>query len=268
MDFTTLIGLAVGLLGIVGGMFLEGGHIGSLVQATAAIIVLGGTVGAVMVSTNRHDLKMGLSLLKLGFGNGGGGDNPEVVVKELIEAAQIARKESLLALEPRVEKFTSPFMRNVFRFVVDGVDPVVLRDLFETKLSIEEENLLAGAKIYTDAGGYSPTIGIIGAVLGLIHVMENLTDTSKLGSGIAVAFVATVYGVGSANLLFLPLGSKIKRKVKEQIELKAMIVEGAVGIMNGLNPFVIEEKVRSCLPGHSKDGQRSGSSPVGSDKVA
>jgi chemotaxis protein MotA len=246
MDMVTALGLVVGLVAIVGGMILEGGHVASLVQATAAIIVLGGTAGAVMVSTTREDLKMGLKLLKLGFGEDEG-DKPETVVKELIEAAQLARKESILALDAKIPQFSSTFMQNVFRFMVDGVDPLVLREMFEAQLDIEEENLLAGAKIYVDAGGYSPTIGIIGAVLGLIHVMENLTDTSKLGSGIAVAFVATVYGVASANLLFLPLGAKIKRKVKQRIELKRVIIEGAVGISSGLSPFVIEEKVRACL---------------------
>lgn len=251
MDMVTIFGLVVGVVGIVGGMVLEGGHVGSLVQATAAIIVLGGTAGAVLVSTTKEDLVTGLGLLKLGFG-AKNGDDPEIVVKELVEAAMIARKDSVLALENRLEQFSSPFMRNVFRFVVDGVEPQVLRDIFEAKIDAEEENLLAGAKIYTDAGGFSPTIGIIGAVLGLIHVMENLTDTSKLGAGIAVAFVATVYGVASANLLFLPLGNKIKRKVKQQIEVKAMIIEGAVGVMTGLSPFVIEEKVRACLHENAK----------------
>lgn len=244
MDLITVVGLVVGLGGIVGGMILEGGHVGSILQFTAAIIVFGGTIGAVLVSTTREDLKMGLSLLKLGFTDPKG-DDVEMVVQELIESAQLARKESILALERRLNNFSNPFMQNVFRFVIDGVEPHVLKDIFESQIAMEEENQLAGVKIYTDAGGFAPTIGIIGAVLGLIHVMSNLSDTSKLGAGIAVAFVATIYGVASANMIFLPLGNKIKRKVKRRLELKLMILEGAVGIMNGLNPFIIEEKLRA-----------------------
>lgn len=255
MDLVTLFGLLVGVGGIIGGMLLEGGHVGSILQLTAAIIVFGGTIGAVLVSTTREDLKMGLSLLKLGFGEPKN-DDPELVLKELIEAAQIARKESILALERRLGSFSNPFMQNIFRFVIDGVEPNVLRDIFEAQIAMEEENMMAGAKIYVDAGGFAPTVGIIGAVLGLIHVMSNLSDTSKLGAGIAVAFVATVYGVGSANLLFLPLGNKIKRKVRKNLEVKAMILEGAIGIMNGLNPFIIEEKLRSYM--HDPKAGKSG----------
>lgn len=246
MDMITIFGLLVGVIGIVGGMALEGGHVAALMQATAAIIVFGGTAGAVMVSTTKEDLIRGLGLLRLGFGEDDSED-PRKIMAELVEAAQIARKESILSLESRLGKFSSPFMTTVFRYVIDGVDPHVIRDTFESKIEIEEENLLAGAKIYTDAGGYSPTIGIIGAVLGLIHVMSNLSDTSKLGAGIAVAFVATIYGVASANLLFLPLGNKIKRKIKKRMETQHMILEGAIGVLSGLNPFVIEERLRAFV---------------------
>jgi chemotaxis protein MotA len=174
-------------------------------------------------------------------------DDPAKLVKEIIEAAQIARKESILALERKLNGFSNPFMQNVFRFVIDGVEPNTLRDIFESEIAMEEESLNAGAKIWTDAGGYAPTIGIIGAVLGLIHVMQNMSDTSKLAGGIAVAFVATIYGVGSANLILLPIGNKIKRRIEKQIEIKVMVLEGAVGIMNGMNPFIIEEKLRAFV---------------------
>lgn len=246
MDIVTLFGLAVGLLGIIGGMLLEGGHLSSIMQLTAAIIVFGGTFGAVLVGTTKEDLRTGLKLLKLGFGEDPSHD-PEAVVKELVEVAQLARRESILAIEKKLTSFSNPFMQNVFRFVIDGLDPQVLRDIFESQMAVEEENLNAGAKIYVDAGGFAPTIGIIGAVLGLIHVMSNISDTSKLGSGIAVAFVATVYGVASANMIFLPLGNKIKRKIRMQMEMKAMILEGAIGVINGLSPLIIEEKLRAYL---------------------
>lgn len=244
MDLITIVGLAVGFGGILLGLILEDGHLGPLMQLTAAIIVFGGTAGAVLVSTTREDLKTGLRLLKSAFFEGKS-DEIESVRREIIEAAQIARKDSILALERRIGSFSNPFMQNVFRFVIDGVEPNTLRDIFETEISLEEESLKAGAKIWIDAGGFAPTIGIIGAVLGLIHVMQNLSDTSKLGAGIAVAFVATVYGVGSANLIFLPIGNKIKRRIQKNVELKEMVLEGAIGILNGLNPFLIEGKLRA-----------------------
>jgi chemotaxis protein MotA len=244
MDMVTVIGLLVSVVGIIGGMLLEGGHIGSIIQGTAAIIVFGGTAGAVLVGTTRKDLKTGLRLLRWAFQEPKEFD-PEKLRTEIIEAAQVARKESILALERKIGNFSHPFMQNVFRLVIDGVEPNTLRDIFEAEIDMEEERLNAGAKVWMDAGGFAPTIGIIGAVLGLIHVMQSLSDTSKLAAGIAVAFVATVYGVASANLVFLPLGNKIKRRIKEQVEIKQMILEGAVGIMNGLNPFLILEKLNA-----------------------
>lgn len=246
MDVITLGGLVVAFGGIIGGMLIEGGHLNSIMQLTAAFIVLGGTIGAVLVGTTKADLIMGLKLLRLAFKEEDK-TGPEQVLKELIATAQLARKESLLAIERKLTSFSHPFMQNVFRFVIDGLDAHALREIFEAKISIEEENELAGAKIFVDAGGYAPTVGIIGAVLGLIHIMGNLTDTSKLGSGIAVAFVATVYGVGLANLVCLPIGAKIKRRIRKQNEMKIMILEGAIGIMGGLNPYVIEEKLKAFV---------------------
>lgn len=243
MDLITVIGLVLAFGGILGGQLLEGGHINSLMQGTAFLIVFGGTLGAVCIGTTAQDLKMGIKLLRIAFFETSEQNAPKIIA-QLIDAAQVARKESILALEKKLTEMSNPFMQNVFRFVIDGVDPKTLREIFENELFIEEENQLAGAKIWTDAGGFSPTIGIIGAVLGLIHVMENLADTAKLGQGIAVAFVATVYGVGSANLIFLPLANKIKRKVKLEIEVKNMILEGALGIMGGMNPYIIEQKLR------------------------
>jgi chemotaxis protein MotA len=256
MDITTILGIAVGLGGILLGQILEGGHIGSILQDTAAIIVFGGTFGAVLVATPIDDVKTGISLLKWAFINPKG-DNVDKIIKELIEAAQIARKESILALEKRLNTFSSPYMQTIFRFVIDGVDPNTIKDIFESEISLEEHHLTAGAKIWEAAGSFSPTIGIIGAVLGLIHVMENLADTSKLGGGIAVAFVATVYGVASANLIFLPFSKKIVTKIKHQSQVKEMILTGAIGIVSGMNPFIIEEKLRAYNP-HAKKAHPGG----------
>ncbi|WP_413585981.1 flagellar motor protein [Bdellovibrio sp. HCB274] len=250
MDIATLLGLVIGFGGIIFGNFIEGGHLSSLMQFTAFLIVFAGTVGAVMVSSSERALKTGVNLAKKAF------RHEESVahqhLEELIEYSRIAKKESILALEPRLARMSDPLMRDVLRSVVDGMEEPAIRDVFENQIYIEEEELLDGAKIWTDAGGYAPTIGIIGAVLGLIHVMGNLTDTSKLGAGIAVAFVATVYGVSFANLLFLPLGSKLKKKVEERTRERMMILEGGVMIAKGVNHVVIEQKLRSYLSHASK----------------
>jgi len=250
MDLMSILGLVLAVGGILGGQVIEGGHIGSIMQLTAAIIVFGGTFGAVLIGTPMGDVKTGLKLVKTVFINPRG-DDPEKIIKELIEASQIARKESILALEKRLSNFSNPYMQTIFRFVIDGVDPNTIKDIFESEIYLEEEHMMSGSKIWEAAGGYSPTIGIIGAVMGLIHVMENLADTSKLGAGIAVAFVATVYGVGSANLFFFPFAKKIQRKIKMQGQMKEMILTGAIGIVSGMNPFIIEEKLRAYTP-HSK----------------
>lgn len=257
MDILAVVGIVVGIGGILLGQVLEGGHIGSILQATAAFIVFGGTIGATLLSHPLPEIKVALKMLKLVFLNPKG-DDTEKVIKELIDAAQIARKESILALEKRLGSFTNPYMQTIFRFVIDGVDPNTIKDIFESEIFLEQEHYGAGGKVWETAGGYAPTVGIIGAVLGLIHVMENLNDPSKLGSGIAVAFVATVYGVGGANLLFLPFGKRIARKIKAQAHMKEMILAGAIGIVSGMNPFIIEEKLRAYAHGDKKKEEVNG----------
>jgi chemotaxis protein MotA len=246
MDLLTLLGLILGIGGIVIGQFLESGEIGSLVQGTAAIIVFGGTIGAVTLSSTRQQLSIAWEGIKEVFRP----EDEDLITKlrdEIISAAQLARKESVLALEKQLPKFSHPFMRSVFRHVVDGIEPSTIEEVFEKEILIEEERLNSGAKVFSDAGGFSPTIGIIGAVLGLIHVMAGLTDTAKLGPGIAVAFVATIYGIGSANLIFLPLGNKIRARNRSLANTKEMILSGALGIVKGLNPYIIREKLNAYI---------------------
>lgn len=247
MDITIVLGLILGFGGILLGHALESGQVGSLIQGTAAVIVFGGTLGAVLVSTSLTELREALRLLRFTLFTPA--ESRPAVAQEIVEAARLARQESILSLEKRLARYQDPFMKTVFRFVVDGVEQNTIRELFENEIHIEEEKQLSAAKVFTDAGGFAPTIGIIGAVLGLIHVMENITDTQKLGSGIAVAFVATVYGVGSANLVFLPLANRIKRRIRERSKTKDMILSGALSIMNGLNPYIIEEKLKSYFDG-------------------
>lgn len=246
MSLTVLIGLVIGIGGILLGQVFEGGHIGTLVQGAAAFIVFGGTMGAVLVGTTREDLRCAWRLLGWAFGSQQKNIENKIYA-ELIDASQIARKESILSLEKRLDRFSHPYVGTVLRYVIDGVDPEVVKSVFETERDVEERKLNSGAKVYMDAGGYAPTIGIIGAVLGLIHVMENLSDTSKLGAGIAVAFVATIYGVGSANLIFFPLAARIKRRISEEMRVKEMILNGALSIVHGYNPYIIQEQLKPFL---------------------
>lgn len=246
MQTTTLLGLIIGIGGILLGNFIEGGHMGSLAQGAAAVIVFLGTLGAVVVSSRKSDLKLAWSIFKKTI-SPSSDKKGEQTLNEIVDCARLARKETILSIEPKLSSIKDPFLQNVLRSVVDNVDAQVIRDVFEKQITIEEEKLMAGAKVWTEAGGYAPTIGIIGAVLGLIHVMGNLSDTSKLGAGIAVAFVATIYGVGSANLIFLPMGTRIKKWVAEQIRYKEMILEGGLSIQAALPPHLIELKLKSYL---------------------
>lgn len=247
MQGTTIIGLVIGIGGILVGNMLEGGGLGSLVQVTAFLIVIGGTLGATMVSNRLEDINLAISYLRLAFTSSETAERARIA-KEIIQAAQLVRRESILSLEGQLTRFSDPFMRSVYRFVIDGVEAGVLRQAFEDEIHVKERRKLAAAKVWADAGGFAPTIGIIGAVLGLISVMSNIADTALLGQGIAVAFVATVYGVGSANLIFLPLANKMKTLIRYRADTEQMIVEGALAISGGLNPYLIEQKMRAFSP--------------------
>lgn len=242
MDPAAIIGLILGVGAIVGGQVLEGGRIQSIIQPTAALIVLGGTLGATTLSFSLKDmlraLRMGLSI----FLNPP--VTPDALIPEVVELANIMRKEGALALEQHLSTITHPFLRTGIRYAVDGFEPAMTRELLETDLAVQEEAEEVGAKVFEAAGGYAPTIGILGAVLGLIHTMESLNDPSKLGEGIAVAFVATIYGVGSANLLFLPVANKIKRQLARARLCKEVIIQGVLAVQEGLNPRLLEEKLQ------------------------
>ena len=242
MDRISIAGLLLGLVAIVGGQVLEGGHIASLVQPTAFVIVVGGTLGAVMLqsplSVFRQGMKMGVwAVFPPPV-------DPARQIAEIARWSQIARKEGLLALEAQIAMVRDPFAVKGLQLLVDGAEPDRLREVLDVEITAFEHSLKAGAKVWESAGGYSPTIGIIGAVMGLIHVMENLSDPSKLGSGIAVAFVATIYGVGAANLVFLPVAKKLMANIARVVTLREMLVDGLVGIANGDNPRVLESRLQ------------------------
>lgn len=249
MDKSSWFGLLVGFGAIFLGNFIEGGHFGSLMQLTAGLIVLGGTIGAVMVSNPEEDLKKGLEMFRSAFRKEEKDHRFERSLNEIVDCARLARKETLLGLEKKVNTLSDPFLARVIRNIVDGIDLQLVREMGEAEIDSEEEELMGAVKVWNDAGGFSPTIGIIGAVLGLIHVMGNLSDTSKLGGGIAVAFVATVYGVSFANLLFLPVANKLKKKVSKRMRERRTLLDGALLVGSTLNPSVIEQKMKSAQEG-------------------
>ena len=248
MDITTIGGIVLAIACILGGQALEGGHAGSLVQATAAIIVIGGTVGATMVAFPKKDFFGGIMMGKNALTEKI--EPLDQLIAKLVELAGLARRDGVLALESKMGEVADPFLKKALGFAVDGVDAAVARVALETAVECEHEDHMVGAKVWETMGGFAPTVGIIGAVLGLIHVMENLSDPSKLGGGIATAFVATVYGVGIANLVFLPIASKLKRKLNMEKERKTMIVEGVLAIQEGMNPRVLEQKLQAYLGDH------------------
>lgn len=245
MDIISIIGLVVSFSAIVGGQVLEGGHIGSLLQVTAFIIVLGGTSGAIMLQSSTAAFLRGMKMVKLVFQPPQ--HDPQELIQQVINWSQTARKGGLLALEPMIADQADRFTNKGLQMLVDGAEPEVLREALELEIESYDEHHRQGAKVWESAGGYAPTIGILGAVMGLIHVMENLSDPSRLGGGIAVAFVATIYGVGSANLIFLPIGNKLKNIIGHEVMLKYMLIDGLVSIANGENPRVIETKLQGYL---------------------
>lgn len=245
MDKISIFGLTIGIAAILLGQVLEGGHVASLLQPTAFLIVVGGTLGAVMLQSPWPVFRDGLLMGKWVFVPPPA--NPAGLVDQVVRWSHMARKEGLLALENQMQTIRDPFMRNGLQLLVDGVEPERLREALEIEIEGWERQLKLAAKIWESAGGYSPTIGILGAVMGLIHVMENLSDPSKLGAGIAVAFVATIYGVGAANLIFLPIAKKLLIHITRLVALREMFIDGLVGIANGDNPRIIESRMRGYI---------------------
>lgn len=245
MDLLSIFGVVLGFAAILGGNYLEGGHIDSLFNGPAAIIVIGGTFAAIFLQTPFQVLKRGAGMLRWVF------LPPYLSIEDGIEKvvswSMRARKEGLLGLEAIVDKENEDFAAKGLQLLVDGAEPEVIRNVLELDLISKERHDLNAAKMYEGMGGYSPTIGIIGAVMGLIHVMSNLADPSSLGSGIATAFVATIYGVAFANLFFFPIGAKLKSVIQKQSQYREMLIEGLVAIAEGENPRSIDLKLRGFI---------------------
>ena len=259
-DFATLGGIGLALSGILGGLLLERGSITDVAQGTAFMIVIGGTLGAVLVTTP-------MAVVMRAFQGLGGiflerTGTTTAVLENLIQFATKARKNGIVSLENEAGAISDPFLRKALNLAVDGTDLQELRKMMETDISVAEHLAEAEAKVWESAGGYAPTIGIIGAVLGLIQVMKHLEDIKEVGHGIAVAFVATVYGVGSANIFFLPAANKLRARMRDASLNKEMILEGVIGIVEGLNPTLIRLKLEAYNqnPRKVKNRKKAGAS--------
>jgi chemotaxis protein MotA len=261
IDKGTILGLAIAAGGIVGGLLLEKGSLADIAQGTAALIVLGGTLGAVLVGTPLADVIAAVRELKYVFFDPAA--SSQAMLEQLITFATKARRNGIVSLEEDADRIEDPFLRKAINLAIDVAELTELKHAMQIDQDMEERRLLSRAKVFESAGGYSPTIGIIGAVLGLIQVMKNLANIEEVGRGIAVAFVATVYGVGVANLFFLPIASKIRERVKRRMEMTELILEGVAGIVEGMNPKMIRRKLESLASTPSaKPAPASNSAPA------
>lgn len=251
MDITSILGPLVALGAILGGLILEGGHLSSIIQITAFMIVIGGMTGSVFVAYPLADVINAFKALGTWAKNSPA--NPEQILTDIIDLAQTARKESILALEKKRDSIEYEPLATAIRLAVDGTDPNIIRETLQTAQHVKMEEAEVSVHFWEDCGAFAPTIGILGAVLGLIHVMENLDKPEMIGPGIAVAFVATLYGVGFANIMFIPMGKKIKRKAQLDSHAREMVIIGVEGILSGLNPKVIQEKLSIFVHGHGKE---------------
>ena len=245
MDTSSLLGILLALVGILAGLLLEGGHVGQILQPTAAMIVFGGTIGAVMLQYPLETVTAAARRLVRVFVYRG--ESGEAVIKQLVDFANKARRNGIVSLDEDLVVIEDPFLKQAVMLAVDGTEPNELRRIMELQMDNQHEMEEKIPGVFESAGGFSPTIGIIGAVLGLIQVMQHLDHIDAVGRGIAVAFVATIYGVAAANLFFLPAAGKLRQRAHQEQALKEMVLEGVVSILEGMNPRILEIKLYSFL---------------------
>ena len=245
MDKLSIAGLLLGLSSVIVGQLLEGGAVSALWQGAAFFIVFGGTLGAVMLQSPLKVFVTGLKMARWVF------ITPPLPMQKWVYQitawSSLARKDGMLALEAYTDEVSDPFMKKGLQLLIDGNSAEKIREVLEVDIHTYEQLSWQSARVWESAGGYAPTIGILGAVLGLIHVMGNLADPSKLGAGIAVAFIATIYGVGLANLVFLPMASKLKVLITQQVVMREMLVDGLEAIARGENPRFVENKLQGYI---------------------
>lgn len=255
LDSSSVGGILLALLGILAGLIIEGGRIDQVLQPTAAMIVFGGTFGAVLLQYPLPTVLEALRrLARVFFHPKHSGQD---TLEQIVEFANKARRSGIISLDADLESIQNPCLRQALMLAVDGTEPAELRAIMELQLDNQSESEEKIPAVFESAGGFSPTIGIIGAVIGLIQVMQHLNHISEVGRGIAVAFVATIYGVAAANILFLPAAGKLKIRVREDQQLREMAVEGVISILEGMNPRMIELKLQSFL-GTSAKKQKKG----------
>ena len=245
IDISTILGLIIGFGGLVAGILLEGGNLGSYVGVSAATIILGGTIGAVVISFPVSSLATVPRLFIIAFTEQK--HNIPDVIKKLVGFSERARREGILCLESELANTDDEFLKSGLQLVIDGTDPTLVRDTLETKIAFIAERHHLGASVIEAAGGYAPTMGIIGTVLGLINVLSNISDPSQLAGAIALAFIATLYGIMSANLLWLPLANKLKMKHAHEQLVKHIMLEGILSLQSGDNPRIVEQKLKAFL---------------------
>ena len=245
MDIASIAGIILALVGILGGMMIEGGNPMEIVKPTAAMIVIGGTAGACML---QFPLSIFIaackSIVKVFLHKGHDG---EAIIQQLVGYANMARKNGIVSLDAELKKIEDPFLKQSLMLAVDGTETSEVRKIMQLELDNKSEIEEKIPAVFEAAGGYSPTVGIIGAVMGLIQVMKNLSDIDEVGRGIATAFVATIYGVAIANLICLPAAAKLKFRHREEVMIKEMMLEGVISILEGMNPRMIETKLRTFL---------------------
>jgi chemotaxis protein MotA len=245
MDILSIIGFVLAVVAVIGGSILKGSGVAALVNGAAFIIVVVGTFAAVLVQVRMHVFKHALHIVRWIFVSPA--TDGEQTLARLIEWSQLARREGLLGLESIAEEEADEFVRKGLQLLVDGAEPETIRNILEVEVSTREHYDQQAAKVFESLGIYAPTLGIIGAVMGLMAVMQNLAEPEKLGHGIAAAFVATIYGIGLANLVFLPIGNKLKSIVEQHVNQRELIIDGLVAIARGDNPRNIESRLRGYL---------------------
>lgn len=245
LDYLSVAGFALAIVALFGGFLGEGGSAAEILKPTAALIVIGGTAGACLLTTPRRNLRN--AILRFREVLVEPADSPQQLVEQLSRYSAQARRGGIVSLEKELERIPDPFLRKAMMLAVDGADLKEIEEMMSLEIDLEEVNYEDAARVFTQAGGYSPTIGIIGAVLGLMQVMKNIGNMDEVGTGIATAFVATLYGVGFANIFLLPAGGKIRARGQERRQLRLLVLQGTLSIVRGLNPTLLQTQLQAFV---------------------
>jgi len=251
MDITTIGGLIIGIGAVVVSFIMEGGHLSSIVQPPAMLIVIGGTIGASVITTSMKTLSSVPTYLKVAFT--GKTPNPLYTIDQVVRLSEKARKEGILGLESDMHKIKNPFFRKAIQLLIDGTEGSALKEILETEIAYIEDRHKKGILFFQKMGGFSPTLGIIGTVLGLIHTLGSTDDAERMATAIAGAFIATLWGVALANLCYLPLSDKLKLRHEEELANLDLITEGVIAIQSGDNPRVVKTKLLSFISPEMRD---------------